>query len=61
MWDTIKIILKIIIEIILSFFLGLAICILAMAAYAIVLMWPIFIPIIMFLCIFGVLLYFVFN
>lgn len=61
MWNTIKIILKVILEIILSAFIALIICALCVAAYAVVLMWPIFIPIITFLCIFGLLLYYIFN
>lgn len=61
MWNTIKIILKIILEIILSCFIAFIICAVCMALWALVVIWPIFIPIITFLCIFGLLLYYMFN
>lgn len=61
MWDAIKIILKVIFEIILAFFIAFIICAVCMALWALVVIWPLFIPIITFLCIFGLLLCYMFN
>jgi hypothetical protein len=57
MWDIIKNILKVI----LAFIIGLVVCALIMAIWAVAFIWPLFIPIISFLCIFGLLLYYMFN